>query len=287
MRRFVDLHTHTNASDGTCTPEELIQLAEGKKLAAIAVTDHDTTQGVGRAAREAKKFPKLGFIPGIEISAKSPSGTLHIIGLAIDQKSKALGQLMAKLCEARDERNPKIVAKLQVMGMNIDMDDVLAQARKSRSGRKGQIIGRLHIAQAMYSKSLVGSLDQAFSRYIGNGGPAFVDKERFEPKEAIEAIHKAGGLAILAHPVHLKCENRAQLERIVRSFIRHGLDGMEVYHSDHSAQQTRLYLDTAQKFKLAVSGGSDFHGSAKSGVILGKPRVPVSVLTGKLSQWVS
>jgi len=256
MRRFADLHTHSNASDGQLPPEELIRLAERSRLAAVALTDHDTTEGLAAARHEAGKFPELHFVPGIEISARFPRGTLHILGLGIGETSAALQHLAARLREDRRTRNPKILARLQAIGAAIDMDDVLAAA----GPRPGKIIGRLHIAEALRRKGYVRTTGEAFEKYIGDGKPAFIDKERLEPREAIAAILAAGGLAALAHPVQLNYDNRAQLERVLKSMIRHGLNAIEVYHTDHTPAQTRTYLDLAKRYELCVVGGSDFHG---------------------------
>lgn len=281
MRRFVDLHTHTIASDGSLAPRELVRLADAKKLAAIAITDHDTCDGIAEAKAAAMKFTKLRLVSGVEVSAMFPKGTLHLLGLGIDEKNSRLGGLLKNLCDARNHRNPKIIALLQSLGCDINMDDVLAVAGS------GKIVGRLHIAEALRRKGCVRSTKEAFDRYVGKGAPAFVDKERLSPADAIAAIRSAGGVAVLAHPPQLNYDNSAQLERILRELIRHGLDGIEVYHNDNSPQQTRLYLDMAKRFSLSVAGGSDFHGSAKTDVLLGRPKVPIVAITGRLAELVS
>ena len=276
-RSLVDFHTHSTASDGTVSPSDLIDAAEAKRLAAIALADHDTTAGLAEAAQRAELYPQLHFIPGIEISAVCQTGMLHILGLGIDPSAEPLVKLVSQLREAREDRNPKIIAKLQAMGLDIDMDDVLA-AVPAQLDQATRIVSRVHIASALLKKGLIRDINEAFDRYIGKDGPAFVDKERLSPREAFDAIHSAGGAAVLAHPVHLKCNNSAQLERIVREFISSGLDGMECYHSDHSPELTRQYLDLARKFKLLVTGGSDFHGSTKPAVMLGVPKTPLSAI---------
>ncbi len=281
MRRFVDLHTHTTASDGSLAPRELVRLADAKKLAAVAITDHDTCDGIAEAKAAAMEFPNLQLITGVEVSAMFPRGTLHILGLGIDETNSSLIELMQNLCDSRNHRNPKIIALLRSLGCDISMDDVLAV-----SGG-GKITGRLHIAETLRRKGYVRSTKEAFDRYVGVDAPAFVDKERLSPTDAIAAIRSAGGVAVLAHPPQLAYENRAQLERVLRELIRYGLDGIEVYHSDHSPQQTRLYLELARRFNLSVAGGSDFHGSAKSGVLLGRPKVPLTAITGKLVKFVN
>jgi predicted metal-dependent phosphoesterase TrpH len=310
MRRFVDLHTHSTASDGVLPPAELIALADRKRLAAVALTDHDTTAGLAEALRAAKGFPHLHFVPGVEVSAAFPTGTLHILGLGIQGDSAALAHLAATLRAARDDRNPKIIAKLQALGVAIDMDDVAAQAgpREGQApcvstgipspaattgganphltvGASGEppVLGRLHMAHAMVAKGCVATVQEAFDRYLGLGAPAYVEKDKLPPGEVIAALHAAGGLAVLAHPPQLNYANNAQLERIVRELMAAGLDAIEVWHSDHTARQTRAYLDLARRLKLDVSGGSDFHGPAKPGVLLGRPRVSITMLSEALA----
>lgn len=284
MRTFVDLHTHSAASDGQLAPEELVRLADAARLAAVALTDHDTTAGIAAAKAAARKFPELRFIAGIEMSAKFPAGMLHVLGLGIDEGCAGLQETLRQVRGAREERNPKIIAALGRLGMKISMEDVLAATASGGRREEGEIVGRLHIAEALRRKGYVRTAKEAFDRYIGNNGPAYVDKERLEPSEAIRAIREAGGAAVLAHPVQLRYENSAQLERILRSFISAGMNGIEVYHTDHRPEQTRLYLDLARRFGLLVTGGSDFHGPVRQDAVLGRPLVPLAALTGELAE---
>jgi hypothetical protein len=215
----------------------------------------------------------------VEISAKFPGGTLHILGLGIDEDCAEFQQALALLRESRRQRNPKIIARLKELGLPIDLTDVYAVAGAVQAGGDERVIGRLHIAETLRRKGLVASNQEAFEKYIGEHGPAYVDKERLSPRHAIAAIRKAGGLAVLAHPAQLNCRNRAHLETVVRQLISMGLQGIEVYHTDHSPQQVRMYLDLAGRHGLAVTGGSDYHGPAKAEAMLGRPRVPLSVVT--------
>jgi predicted metal-dependent phosphoesterase TrpH len=299
----------------------VVALAEGHKLAAVALTDHDTTAGLAEARAAAKQFPSLRFIAGIEVSAAFPGGTLHILGLGIDETSAALGRLAAELRAARAERNPKIIAKLQALGLAIDMDDVAAvRGKKVRDenvrggeahhdkapsvrtgmvfspptnnntiphltvGAEPPVLGRLHIAQALLAKGYVRSLDEAFVKYIGRRGPAYVEKDKLPASAVIAAIHAAGGLAALAHPPQLRYANLAQLERIVRDLADSGLDAIEAYHSDHSPAQTRGFLHLARQLNLGVTGGSDFHGPAKPTVHLGRPKVSITMIAGIVAE---
>jgi len=278
MRRFIDFHTHSTYSDGQTSPAELMRMAEARRLAAVALTDHDTTDGLAEARAAAEPFPQLQFVPGIEISARHPGGTLHILGLGIREDSPRLRELTERLRAAREERNPKILSRLQQMGVKIDMQDVRETAASLRQTGEGRIISRLHMAETLRRKGYVSSAKQAFTRYIGVGAPAFVDKERLEPAEAISALREAGGIAAVAHPVQLGCENRAQLERVLRGLLRAGLNGIEAHHTDHSPADTRHFLDLARRHELCVVGGSDFHGAAKPDAKLGRPRVPLAAL---------
>lgn len=278
MRRFVDLHTHSTASDGGLSPAELVRLAEAECLAAVALTDHDTVAGLAEAQRAAESL-EVRFVPGIEISAIFAAGALHIIGLRIDPNNGHLQETTRLLRQARDRRNPQMVAKLREFGMDVSMEELVALA--SHGGRRAAdsvMVGRLHMARLMRLKGCVRSEAEAFDRYIGNGKPAYVDKEMFSAREVIDAVHSAGGVAILAHPAKLNCTNDAMLERVVKSLTHDGLDGIEAYHSSHSGWQARTCLNLVRRLRLMVSGGSDFHGSTKSGVKLGRPRVPVEAV---------
>jgi len=272
MRNFVDLHTHSYASDGDLAPAEVVRLAESRRLAALALTDHDTVAGLDEAARAAAET-KLRFVPGVEISARFKGGTLHIVGLGIDPRSSRLGRVLSDLRAWRRQRNPQMVAKLRSLGIDISMQQLRRFAEAEAGGRP--LLGRLHMARLLCRKGAAKSIGDAFDRYLAPGRPAFVEKEKLSARQAIEAIHAAGGVAILAHPPQLNYGNLAQLERLVRSYVHHGLDGMEVYHSDNTPAQTRQYLDLVKRLGLLISGGSDFHGPAKPHTPLGRPRVPL------------
>jgi len=309
MRRFIDFHTHSTASDGVCAPAELVALAERSRLAAVVLTDHDTVAGLAEAVEAAMAFPSLRLIGGIEISAMYRGGTMHLLGLGLDVDSPRLAQLTADQQAARAQRDPQMLAKLHALGVEITMDDVLAAGAQRDAGilpasgegdcatsgglangthnagetpasrcAPRRTIGRMHFAQALIRKGYVHNVAEAFRRYLGFAAPAYVDKERLTPAGAIEAIHASGGLAVLAHPVSLQCENRLQLERVVRELAGAGLDGVEAYHSDHDAAHTRMILDLARRLGLGVTGGSDFHGLSKPHVQLGQPPVPLAVL---------
>ncbi|HEV2294829.1 MAG TPA: PHP domain-containing protein [Tepidisphaeraceae bacterium] len=262
---FVELHCHSTASDGTLTPTEVVELATRSGLSAVALTDHDTVAGVSEAASAAKSAG-IDFLPGIEISADYPSpGTLHILGYGVDAQDPKLQRLTDELIAGRDNRNPRIVAKLNEMGVAVTMQEWEDEA-------KGSVLGRPHLAAILHRKGYVSSIKQAFDKYIGQGAPAYVDKERLTPREAIERIRASGGVPVLAHPVQLRTENDAQLERVVKHLLDLGLVGLEVIHSDHDAQLVEKYTRLADRFGLIKTGGSDFHGSTKKDVELGLAR---------------
>jgi len=286
---FVDLHTHSTASDGTYSPGELIRAAKNAGLVGIALTDHDTPNGLAEAAAEAKRV-NIRFVPGIEISAEFPApGTLHILGHFIDPASAALHEVSARLLEARAQRNPRIVERLNQLGCHITMQQVEAVAREKVAPGAPVVIGRPHIAEALVRANCVANIRQAFSVYLGTTGSAYFPKERLSPRQAIEAIHDAGGLATVAHPVQLRAENPAHLATIINQLAEAGLDGIEVWHSDQDEKTSELMLELAKRYNLIPTGGSDFHGHHKADVLLGRGRnnvkVPAEVLDRLESRW--
>ncbi|MCY2927339.1 MAG: PHP domain-containing protein [Planctomycetota bacterium] len=279
-RRFVDLHTHSTASDGRVSPTELMALADAAGLAAVALTDHDTVSGLAEGAHAAKAFPQLRFIPGIEVSVHPQQGTMHVLGLGIDPSCPALADMAAAFLHGRQTRNPRIVEKLNALGLDISLTDVFTVAGVAAATQDSAVVGRLHVAEALRRKGHVHTTKEAFDKYLARGCPAYVERERLTAVQAIGAIHAAGGLAAAAHPSQWRCKNFAQLERILHDLMTAGIDGIEVYHSDHSPFLTRHLLDLAIRLDLAVVGGSDFHGAAKPGVSLGHPKVPLSAVLG-------
>ena len=262
MTDFVDLHCHCTASDGTLPPRDLVRLAKQSNLTALALTDHDTVAGCAEASDEAKKAG-IDFLCGIEISAEYPHpGTMHILGYGVDPDSPQLKNLTQILIAGRDNRNPKIVAKLNDLGVAVTMKEWEDEA-------KGGVLGRPHLAAVLARKGYVSSIKQAFDKYIGQGAPAYFDKERLTPKQAIERIHAAGGLAVLAHPIQLRTSNDAQLEQLIKNLADMGLAGIEVLHSDHDPTLIDKYTRLADRLGLLKTGGSDFHGGNKKDIALG------------------
>jgi 3',5'-nucleoside bisphosphate phosphatase len=260
---FVDLHCHSTASDGTLSPTEVVRLAVECNLSALALTDHDTIAGVAEAAAEAQRSG-IDFIPGIEISAEFPEpGTMHLLGYGVDPQSATLKDLTKTLLEGRDNRNPKIVKKLQDLGVSITMQEVEKEAG-------GKVVGRPHIAAILLRKGFVSSIKQAFDKYLAPGGLAFFDKERLTPKQALQRIQESGGLPVLAHPIQLRYHNDAELQRIVKDLVDLGLAGIEIIHSDHDPKLIEKYSALADRYHLVKTGGSDFHGTNKPRIELGR-----------------
>ncbi|MBI4767767.1 MAG: PHP domain-containing protein [Deltaproteobacteria bacterium] len=259
MEKLIDLHIHSTASDGSLSPEDVVAYAKGKGAAAISLTDHDTVEGL-EAALSAGKTQGLEVIPGLEISAQHPGGSMHILGYYIDPSDPNLNQELRRLQKARRERNPKIINKLQSLGFPIDYDQVQAIA-------KGQI-GRPHIAQALLKIKAVSSLEEAFQKYLTRGAPAYEEKFRFSPSESISMIIQAGGIPVLAHPFTLNYPSLRDLKRLVEKLKDDGLKGLEVLYPEHSSDQTRDYFSLVKELNLIYTGGSDFHGDLKNNVDL-------------------
>lgn len=283
LSEYVDLHSHSTASDGTLAPADVARLAKKVGLSGWALTDHDSIGGIAEAAAESAAIG-IDFLPGIEISAEFPNpGTMHILGYGVDRESAILKELTTTLLAGRDNRNPRIVAKLQELGVAITMDEVEKEAGKDTN--PGAVVGRPHIAAILHRKGYVSSIKQAFDKYLAApNGLAYFDKERLTPRQALEMIRASDGIPVLAHPVQLRCENNAQLERVVKDLIDLGLEGLEVIHSDHTPQLVELYSAMADRLGLLKTGGSDFHGSKKEGVELGGKRVPRELLDQLLSR---
>lgn len=286
MRKYVDLHTHSTASDGSLSPTELIAGADRMGLAAVALTDHDTLAGLAEARRAAALTPQLRFVSGLEVSAQygGPAGTMHILALGVDDRAPAVIKMTTALVAARDERNPRIVARLREMGMDVTMAEVQDVAAEMHGEIDRTVTSRLHIAETLRRRGLVATVADAFERYIGAGGPAYADKDRLAPSRVVKILRDSGAVVALAHPALLNCSNSAQLLRVVKDMIPAGLGALEVYHGSHSEVQTRLYLDLARHLGLEVTGGSDFHGLGKPSVRLGRPRVPLDALTGRIAE---
>jgi predicted metal-dependent phosphoesterase TrpH len=277
---FIDLHTHSNASDGSLPPGEVVRLAKERGLTALALTDHDTIDGLAQAAAAGEELG-LEIIPGVEISAKHTSGSMHILGYFLDYGSDLLARRLAVLKQARKDRNPQIITKLRDRGIPVTMEQV------ERISGGGQV-GRPHIARALYEVGRVRSIQEAFDIYLGNNGLAYVSKFRFPPEEAIAMIREAQGIPVLAHPFTLGLNTAGTLKPLLKDLMALGLAGVECYYPEHSADQEALYLSLARELGLLVTGGSDFHGDNKPEISLGRincqPRLTYDLVTA-MKQW--
>ena len=263
MEKLIDLHIHSTASDGSLSPGDLMAYARSKGAAAVSLTDHDTIEGLETALAAGKEIG-LEVIPGLEISAQYPGGTMHLLGYYIDPSDPSLNRELLRLQEARRERNPKIISKLQSLGIPISFDQVQALAN-------GQI-GRPHIAQVLFQIGAVSSFEEAFQKYLTKGARAYVEKFRFSPHEAISLITQAGGIPVLAHPFTLNYPSLRELKKLVEKLKDNGLKGIEVLYSEHTSSQTGDYFSLVKELNLVYTGGSDFHGDIKK---------DVDLLTGK------
>ena len=261
---LIDLHTHSTASDGSYRPAEVVRLAKEGGLKAVALTDHDTTDGLDEALAAGVELG-VEVIPGVEISTRFTDDTMHILGYFLDFKSGKLEERLAVLKQARKDRNPKIVAKLNALGIPITMEQV-----EQASG--GGQVGRPHIARVLLGAGYVRSMQQAFDIYLKNGGKAYVAKYRFPPAEALDMIREAVGIPVLAHPFTLGLGSAMALRDLLRDLQALGLAGIEVFYAEHTAEQEARYLKLAQELGLLVTGGSDFHGDNKPDVTLGNIR---------------
>ena len=262
----IDLHIHSTASDGSLAPPEILDQARKLNLAAIAITDHDSIDG-SREALQAGIPPSLHFLSGVEISAAHPpflpgSGSFHILGYHIRLDEPDLNQTLKQLQKARKNRNPKIVRRLNDLGFPVTLEEV------QKIVGNGQI-GRPHIADALLKKGYVDSIDEAFERFLGTGKPAYVNKERIECEAAIKMILGAGGFATLAHPGLLNIADERHMEILIQNLIDIGLDAIEVYYPQHSAEQTEQYERLAKRYDLLITGGTDFHGSITPEIQMG------------------
>jgi predicted metal-dependent phosphoesterase TrpH len=257
--RHVDLHTHSTASDGAFPPADVVAHAQLAGLAAIALTDHDTVDGVAEAAAAGERLG-VRVIAGVELSAFEKGKELHLLGLQL-ANTDAVEQELATFRATRRSRAEEIVERLNRLGVPVTVEAVLVEAGEGA-------IGRPHVARAIIAGGWVRDQREAFDRYLGAGRPAFVDKHRLEMSDAIAIVHRAGGVAVLAHPG--PDGNRARIEPLVAL----GLDGVEVRHPSHSSEDVARLGALVDFFGLVPSGGSDWHGATEGPRVIGNQRVP-------------
>ncbi|HXD74965.1 MAG TPA: PHP domain-containing protein [Vicinamibacterales bacterium] len=253
---MIDLHTHTTASDGRCTPEELVSRAASAGVTVLSVTDHDT---VAAAARVTAACTSAGieFIPGIEVTAIVDGADVHILGYFIDTASPSLAGFLTEQRRQRVERVRQIIARLAELGVELDADAVLAPS----AGDSAKAAGRPWIARALVKAGVVANTREAFDRFLKRGQPAFVPRRGPMPADVFSQIHAAGGLASIAHPGLLGRDD------LIPPFVAAGLDAIEAHHSKHSDADTARYLAMAAQHEVAVSGGSDYHGDPSHDVV--------------------
>jgi 3',5'-nucleoside bisphosphate phosphatase len=263
----IDLHIHSTASDGTCSPAEIMQLAAHLGLEAISITDHDTTAG-SLQALACQRPATLEFITGVEISAQPPvgcsvGGSLHILGYGIDPGFEPLVKALDQLQQTRHTRTHEIVQRLNHMGIPLTVAQVMAEVDQSAAGRP-------HVATALIKMGVVANVNEAFDRFIGQGGPAFVGKKRLPCAQTFELITSAGGMPVLAHPYLVKCQTPSQLDDLIGRLCTLGLVGLEVYYPNHPPDSVTRYLGLARKYNLLVTGGTDFHGQLIPEIKMGR-----------------
>ena len=284
----IDLHIHSNASDGTCSPGEIVRMAVDKGLRAIAITDHDTLDG-SRSVLAMPLPDHLEFMTGVEISTAAPAGfqmggSLHILGYGVDLDNTPLEQTLADLQHARDERIPRIVALLNRAGISITMAEVTALVGDGSAGRP-------HVARVLIQSGAATDVNDAFDRYLAKGQPAYVEKRRVDCRVAIELILGAGGIPVLAHPYLVPGGRTDALHGLLGPLCDMGLMGIEAYYSRHTPEDVALYLDFARRFDLLVTGGTDFHGDLITDIQMGTgqgdlfvPYALYEVLSSKIEQ---
>jgi hypothetical protein len=258
--KFADLHLHTQFSDGTFTPEELVLHAQKQGLACIALTDHDTVEGCARAAA-ASAAVNLEFITGAELTAEHADTEVHVLGYFLDAGNQLLLDRIAQFQAGRQRRIHEMVAALNKLGVPLKVEAVFALANCKSPGRP-------HVARALVKEKLIGSLDEAFERYLKKGRPAWVPKTKMSAFESVELIHQAGGLAVMAHP------GLNRTDEIIPALVEAGLDGIECFHTKHSTVMSERYLEIAEKYELLVTGGSDCHGFSKNKPLIGTVKLP-------------
>ncbi len=263
-----DFHTHSNESDGSLSPSELIEQALYKGLTVCALTDHDTTAGIQGFVAEGKQ-KGLDAIGGVEVSANWPEGNCHIVGINVRDDYEPLENALSEIRNGRNLRNERIISKLNELGVDITLKEVEAIAG-------GEVVSRPHMARVMHHKGIVGSVKEAFDKYFAKGGPAYVERYRLDPPDAVKLLNEAGGLVILAHPTQLKITPE-EVDSLVEELKPLGLAGIEVYTPYADDGEVELYRGIAQKHGLLQSGGSDFHGESKPDHYLGHYRANIPI----------
>ena len=261
---LIDLHLHTYYSDGTFTPEQVAKAAEEMKLAAISLTDHDTIEGCDRLAKACDER-NIEFIPGTELSVDIEGNEMHLLGYFLDTQNERLITETTKYQQNRTNRVHGLVDQLNELGIELDAVDVFDLAKCKAPGRP-------HVARALVKHGFCGSVDEAFSRFLRRGAPAWVPKTNVDYREGIELIHQAGGLAVMAHP------GLNKIDHLIPDLVKAGLDGLECWHTRHPKSTAKRYREMAERYGLIITGGSDCHGAGRGHPLIGTVRVPYEIL---------
>ena len=261
----VDLHTHTTASDGTYSPRELVAEAASRGVRFLAVTDHDSTEGLAEAFEEAERRPPLEVLPGIEINCDVEGAEIHVLGYLMDWQAPWFQEFCREQRRERRARVLRMIERLAALGMRIDADEVFAIVKEGSAGRP-------HVAQAMIARGYVKTVREAFDKYLGSGRPGYVQRKKLTPEDAVRILRKAGGVPVFAHP------GLADRDGLIPDLIAAGLMGIECYYAEHSAAQRATYVQLCRDHDLVATGGSDFHGPKVRAATLGSPTVPMAAV---------
>ncbi len=261
MKQNFDLHSHSNTSDGSFSPTELVEYASKNGIKTLAITDHDTVNGVDEAVKAGEKLG-VTVIAGVEISIDFDPGTMHICGYNIDIENKNLNDKLGIVQYARKNRNSVIIDKLNSAGVAITLDEIKEVAGPDQ-------VGRPHFARVMMEKGYVTTVKEAFNRYLAKGAPCYVDRVRLSIADAVEMIKGAGGKVVLAHPIQLKLESDEAYKSKFAGLKDLGIEGIEAFSSYHNEEENQKFKAMAEELGLMVTGGSDFHGATKPDVKLG------------------
>jgi predicted metal-dependent phosphoesterase TrpH len=261
----VDLHTHTTASDGTYAPRELVAEAAGRGVRVLAITDHDSTEGLPEALEEAERRRPLEVLPGIEINCDVEGAEIHVLGYLMDWQAEWFQDFCREQRRERRARVHRMVERLAALGMPLEADEVFAIVKEGSAGRP-------HVAQVMVARGYVKTVREAFDKYLGSGKPGHVPRKTVTPEDAVRVIRKAGGVPVFAHP------GLADRDELIPALIAAGLMGIECYYTEHSAAQRASYLQLCKDHDLVATGGSDFHGPKVRAAILGSPSVPLAAV---------
>ena len=280
MEQWIDLHTHSLFSDGSYTPEELISYAKKKNLYGLALTDHDTTDGLEAAIENGKK-QGVYVIPGIELSSDYNGKDIHILGYFIDYKNQNLEEKLRLFQELRRKRNIKMVSLLREGGYDISLENLYEIYGKE------SVLTRMHLAKALFDKGYVKDIPTAFATILAKDSPYYVPREGISPEKAVSLIRESSGTAVLAHPTLYKLSDE-KLRELLTALKKLGLSGIETYYSTYTEEQTEYIKAIAEEFDLFPTGGSDFHGSSKPhidlGIGKGNLKIPATLLNA-FWQW--